>query len=267
MTYVWYQQWVALPVIVEEHMGDTSRDGAFPLSGSFQQQYPTGDPQQGFPKLDSFPQVLQPMSGNAPFYSQYSALPNPQQRMDNSRYPYAAGGTTSQAGSSFNMTAVAGALPDYNSQTQAALNARPQSSGQPRPAGASTPAMVYQMQQNLQYPHQSALNYGSQSGHGGYGQGQFGTYGQSQGGQGGSFPQMQQQRMGGMPQQYPGYSPVSPQYYYFPGASSGYPPMSFAPGASLQSPMLNRGISGMPGLGAESQDAFMGADGVYPGEY
>lgn len=267
MTYVWLQQWVALPIIVEEHMSDASHDSGLAHSGSFQQQYPPDNSHQGFLKPEGPFQVPQSMSGNAPFFSQYSALPNSQQRMDNSRYPYAAGGNSSQAGSNFDMSAVAGALPGYSSQSHTTQTGRPQSSGQPRPSGASTPAMVYQMQQNLQYPHQSGTNYGSQSGHGGFGHGQYAGYGQSQGAQGGGYPQVQQQRMGAMPQQYPGYSPISPQYYHFPGASSGYPSISFAPGGSIQSPMIGRGMPGVQGsINAEGQDPFLGTDHLYPGK-
>jgi hypothetical protein len=69
-----------------------------------------------------------------------------------------------------------------------------------------------------------------------------------------------------MPQQYPGYSPVSPQYYYFPGASSGYPQMPFGPGTSIQTPMLGRGMPGIAGLGVEAQDGYLGADALYSGK-
>lgn len=206
------------------------------------------------------------MSGNPPFFSQYSALPDSSQRMDNSRFQYAAGGTTSQAGSSFNMNTMASALPDYGSQSQAIPSTRPQSSGQPRPSSTSTPAMVYQMQQNLQYPHQAGANYGSQGGHGGFGHGQYTGYGQTQGAQSGAFPQLQQQRMGGMLQQYQGYSQMSPQYYYFPGATSGYTSMSYGPGNPLQSSMIGRGLPGLQGsVGGEGLDGYLGADSLYSG--
>ena len=267
MTYVWLQQWVALPVIVEEHMGDTSHNGGLAPSGPFQHQYQLDDSEQGYPKQEGPFQLPRSMSGNSPFYSQYSAFSNPQQRMDNSRFQYAAGGNSSQAGSSFHMGAVASALPDYSSQTQSTQNSRPQSSGQPRAANTSTPAMVYQMQQNLQYPHQSGTNFPSQGGLGGYGHSQFSGYGQSPSSQGGPFPQMQQQRIGGLPQQYTGYSPLSPQYYYFPGASPGYSSMPYGPGASLQSSMIGRGMPGMQAsLNNEGQDGYLGAESLYPGE-
>jgi len=84
-------------------------------------------------------------SGSAPFYSQYSTLPTQQQHADPSRYPpqqsmnpYPLGAGHSQPGSNFNMNAMAGALPDYSSQSPAHFQSQMQQQGQRRLSGAST---------------------------------------------------------------------------------------------------------------------------------
>jgi hypothetical protein len=267
MTYVWLQQWVALPVVIEDQMGDTSNNGGFASSRSYQHQSQVNDFQQRYSKPEVSYHSSQNMNGNPPFFSQYSALPTTDQRIDNSRFPYAAGGNLSQAGSSYNMSAIASALPDYTAQAQILQSARPQSSGQSRPPSTSTPAMALQMQQNLQYPHQlNNASYGSQNGHGAFGAGQFTSYSQTTGNAGGPFSQMQQQRVGAIPQQYSGYSPLSPQYYYFPGASSGYPSMQFGTAGALQS--VSRGVPNtQAAIAADSQEAYLTTDGMYQGKH
>lgn len=269
MTYVWLQQWVALPIIIEDQMGDTSNNGGFTFSRTYQQPFHVTDSQQIYSKPELSYDSSQIMSGNSAFYSQYSALPTTEQRMDNSRVPYAAGGSLSQAGSSFNMSAIASALPDYAAQAQNLQSARPQGSGQPRALGVSTPAMALQMQQSLQYPHQSSnASYGNQGGHGAFGAGQFASYGPTTGNVGGTFPQMHQQRVGAGSQQYSGYSPISPQYYYFQSASSGYPSMPFGAAGALQSSMAGRGMpNSQASMGVDGQDAYLGADGMYQGKH
>ena len=70
-----------------------------------------------------------------------------------------------------------------------------------------------------------------------------------------------------MLQQYQGYSQMSPQYYYFPGATSGYTSMSYGPGNPLQSSMIGRGLPGLQGsVGGEGLDGYLGADSLYSGE-
>jgi hypothetical protein len=70
-----------------------------------------------------------------------------------------------------------------------------------------------------------------------------------------------------MPQQYPGFGQLSPQYYYFPGASSGYPSMSYGAGGSVQAQMSARGIPGMQStMSTDGQDGYLGADAFYPGQ-
>ncbi|KIW03343.1 hypothetical protein, variant [Verruconis gallopava] len=181
------------------------------------------------------------MSGNTPFFSQLSAIPSVQQRMDSNRYPYAAGGNPGQQPSNFNMSAMSVALPDYSSQPQPNQNPQVQPQGQRRLSGASTPAVVYQMQQNLQYPHQSNTTYGNQGGQTGFGQAQFPLYGQLQSPHPGGFSQVQPQRLGGLPQHFNGYSQISPQYYYYPGTTPAYHSIPFQPGATLHVPVAARG--------------------------
>jgi hypothetical protein len=266
MSYVWVQQWVALPVIVEEHMGDTSHDTGLGQSGPLHQQHTQDDSHPSFAKPEGSFQPSRTPSGHTPFFSQYSTLPSSQHRMDNSRYPYAAGGNTSQPGSSLNMSAITSALPDYSSQPQSNTNPQPQYQDQRRLSGASTPAVVYQMQQNLQYPHQTGTNFGGQTGQSGFGHSQYSGYSPGQGAQGGNYPQLQQHRMGGMSQPYSGYSPISPQYYYYPTPTTAYPSMSFTPGGPMQSSIPGRSMTGTQGsLHAESQEGFLGMEG-YPGK-
>jgi hypothetical protein len=266
MAYVWVSQWVALPIIPEEHMGDTSLDGGFGHSGPFQQQHTHDEAHSVFPNSEASFQPSYPITGNSPFLSQYSTIPPSQQRMDSSRYPHAAGGNSGHTASNFNMGAMTGALPDQPAHSQTGQNFQPQHQGQRRMSNsASTPAVVFQMQQNLQHPHRTAPNYNSQSAHNGFGHGQYSGYGQLPVAQSGGYPQIQQQRMGGMPQQYTGYSPISPQYYYYPGATPGYPTMTFAPNASTQTPIAGRGMPGFQStLNAEGQDGYLGMD-AYPG--
>lgn len=264
MAYFWVQQWVALPVIVEEYMGDTTQDGGHAAPISYHQQFAYdessyhshGKPDGSF---QPSPGISRPSSGQPPFFAQYNTIPSQQQRSDSSRYQqqqgYAAGGNHNQQGISFNMGGMAGALPDYTAQT--IPNSGPQHPSQRQP-GASTPAVVYQMQQNLQYPHQAAANYGGHANYGAYCQAQYAGYGQAPSPQSAGYPQFHgQQRSTPGPQQYGQYPPVSPQYYYFPGSTAGYSTGGFIPQAPMQIPMSGRGG---PTSDVGSGEGFMGIE-------
>jgi hypothetical protein len=149
MAFVWVQQWIALPVVVEEQMGDIPHaSGAQPLdstaTGLAQDEHQT--------HLNPTSSSKSP-SSNTPFYSQLSAIPQAQLRPDlrspahpqSPHYP-----TQDHGATSMNMGAMAGALPDYSSVNAAQGNPSMLQHDQRQLSGASTSAVVYQLQQNLQ---------------------------------------------------------------------------------------------------------------------
>ncbi|OCK95465.1 uncharacterized protein K441DRAFT_658912 [Cenococcum geophilum 1.58] len=116
------------------------------------------------------PSELRSPSNNAPFYSQFSSIPQPQPRLaiprasnqqGNTFYDVSPGQELST--SSFNMGAVIGALPEYPSVVSG--ESIPQAHKQDSRAlsGASTSALVYQLQQISQFPGHSQGSYQGQS--------------------------------------------------------------------------------------------------------
>lgn len=252
MAYVWVQQWVALPVIVEEQqMGDVPPDAGIGPSGRLsaedEAQLSATQYQQG--------SQIQPRApgANAPFHTQFSTLPSFPQRIEPSRIPsqQAFGSLNPQAGqqqqgSSFNMSAMAGALPDYGpgGPNPTIHPSQQQPQPQRRLSGASTPALVYQLQQNLQYP-QGAPNLTSPTSFGNFPQSQYGgAFGQPPGGHQQSFGPYGsgQQRMGAMQQPFP-YPQLSQQFYFAQGQQ-----LSNYPGQGGQFPGAYAGRPGQPGL-------------------
>jgi len=269
MAYVWVQQWVALPILVEEQqMGDAPPDAGVrsssrPLAGDDTQQ--TTVP---------YPQVSQVQSKGpapiAPFHSQYSSLQSYPQRIDPSRMqsPQNFGPINPQAGqqqhgSTFSMAAMVGALPDYGSgPANPALQQSHQT--QRRLSGASTPAVVYQLQQSIQYP-QGISNIPSPPSYGSFPQGQYGAFAQPSGanqqpfGAYGSSPQ----RMAAMPQQFQPYHQLSPQQFYFAQGQQipGYNPQAGQfPAAYVGRPI----VSGLPS--SDSRTASFGESSLGAGE-
>lgn len=240
MAFVWVQQWVALPVIVEEQMGDGQTGTGFPQSG----QSRTGVPQEdGYssirPGLGSTQDHSASEGAPVPFHSQFSSIP--QQftdglRMSSTRSPYNTTATTESSGSSFNMSALGGALSDY--PTGSAAQTLPQSlSAQRGISGASTSALVYQLRQNLQYGNSPGGNFPSQqASNSAFGQTQYPSlYIPNQGGQQsgfGGFAQPQQRSAGPSPHQqsFPSYPQHAQQYMYYPQpyGSHGHTPQAFA---------------------------------------
>ena len=220
MAFVWVQQWIALPVVVEEQMGDMPQpSGAQPLDITA-----TGlaqDEHQGHlnPALNS-----KSPSSNTPFYSQLSAIPQAQLRPDlrspaHPQSPHYPG--QDHGHSSMNMGAMAGALPDYTSINAAQGNPSMQQHDQRQLSGASTSALVYQLQQNLQVAGPGSApppNLYSP----GYNPGQFQqNFVPSQGSQHHNFAQFGagQQRVpsqGPMPTPYQTF-PQQSQFLYYPG--------------------------------------------------
>jgi hypothetical protein len=273
MAFFWVQQWVALPIIIEEHMGDVSHD-----SGSgpprLESQEPTHDDLQ-FPgqkpsiPSSSLPATSRSPGAGAPFYSQYSNLPGQPQRVDSSSShqlgnPYPSGVGQNQNLHGFNMSAMAGALPDYGMQTLNNMQTQGPQPGAQKMAGASNPAMVYQYPQNLQYPPQVSASYMNPAQYGGYAPAPFQGYHQSQSPQPAMYTQYGtgQQRTGVVPQHFAPYPQVAQQYYHYPGAVGGHgqQPSGFPmQTANFQAPYSMRPVSGgSHDLGAQGSSLGLG---------
>ena len=248
MAYVWVQQWVALPVIVEDLMGDVPPDAGIGPTG----RVTTDDEVQ----LSIAQMPLQVQSGtadaNLSFHTQFSSLPSFPQHVDPSRLPSQQGlgafnpqGSQQQHGSAFNMGTMASALPDYGATSpNPTMQSSQHQEMQRRLSGASTPAVVYQLQRNLQYS-QVASSLTNPTSYGNFPQSQYGgAFGQAQGGHQQSFGPYgsSQQRIGVMQQPFPPYPQVSPQHFYF---AQGQQPTAFAgqmgqfPGAYGGQPSLS----------------------------
>ncbi|KAF2098627.1 hypothetical protein NA57DRAFT_75865 [Rhizodiscina lignyota] len=248
MNFVWVQQWVALPVIVEEPMGDAPSDhgGARP-SEYTHGTYPNEESQHNT-KSNVTQQAGPSTVDNTPFYSQFTALP-PQPRVDLSRIQtglgsYNMSANPGQGGASFNMGSMASALPDFQN---------PQQTQRGQPASASAQQAQFRGQQMPQFP--SNPPYGAS-----YGVGQFqGAMAHDDGSHG---PMGQQtQRSAGVPamqQQFSPYGQQVPQYFY---PTSPFTPQgaqqTFFPGAGQAMQGFDRRTS----LGSlqSPQGAFIGS--------
>jgi hypothetical protein len=266
MAFFWVQQWVALPIIVEEPMGDAPQDtgGGQPRRPSHESGYGESQNLGHKPSVSPGQASVTSRTSNsgAPFYSQYSTLPGQPQRTDSgpSHQPhhlYTGGSGQNQPGHAYNMGAMAGALPDYGPHAPGNMQNQASQSGGQRISGASTPAVVYQLQQNLQYPHQGSVQYMNPPQYGGFAPPQFQGFAHSQSPQSGPYQQYghSQQRMGPIPHQFAQFPQASPQYYYFPGAMGapaqqmgGYPNQA----AGFQAPYPSR-------IGPGSSHEFMGS--------
>lgn len=245
MAYVWVQQWVALPVIAEEQMGDTSGQSGFPPFEGAR----AGLAQDGSHSLSKLlptdtvnPTLVdpRPSGSNVAFHAQYSTIPQSQQRFDNARLPIQQGSGpqnhsfTHEPTGSFNMSAMARALPDYSSPTS--NQSLPHQQALRGLSGASTPALVYQLQQISQFPGQAA-SYAAQGGfNASYTQSQYSApYVQGQGVQltaYNSFNPNATRSAGPNPSQqsYPSFPLQASPYYYMPPpyATQGQPSQSFS---------------------------------------
>ncbi|KAL9095661.1 MAG: hypothetical protein Q9165_002093 [Trypethelium subeluteriae] len=200
-------------------MGDTGDAGRPQLDPS-RREY-TGDPNQpfsiGYPDSSSaatsseISQEVGPHTGNSPFFSQYSALPQlnqpSQAHRPGSQQNAMSFNVSPNHDPSFNMAAMAEALSNYpGGQPQHAMSQRPPQAGQQPLSGASTSALVYQLQQISQYPGQAGAPYPGQPG-------------VAPGYAGNPYPNVYSQRSGGpspTQQSYPQVSPQSQPYYYYP---------------------------------------------------
>lgn len=152
MSFVWVQQWFALPIVYDGQMGDLP-----PNSRSHAMDFTAAGPardDQHTPLPSSSPYRAQ--DNNAPFYSQLSSIPQGQHRSDHrsSGQPTPYYSPQHHESPAFKMGAMAGALPDYGADTQhQASHSIPRSL-----SGASTSAVVYQLGQNLQMPAHASGN-------------------------------------------------------------------------------------------------------------
>ncbi|KAF2441321.1 hypothetical protein P171DRAFT_457131 [Karstenula rhodostoma CBS 690.94] len=229
MAFVWVQQWFALPIVIEEPMGD------LPLGSSPQALdiTATGIAHDDLQSHTQHPSAVRSPSSNTPFYSQLNSIPQSQLRHDlrspahpsNPHYPQDHGAT------SLNMSAMAGSLPEYASVDGAQLQ-----HAQRQLPGASTPALIYQLQQNFQVhsPASNALpihsGYGPNFGAGQFQQTYMPAHASSHSNY--TFSPNQQRGTGPNPMQppYPNYSQQSP-YLYYPAP---YGTQHFVPGFSGQ---------------------------------
>jgi hypothetical protein len=232
MAFLWTQHWFALPILIEEPMGDQPIDSdAIYMNDNNQDSSHLSVSKSSPPPL---PGVRHPGNGAAPFYSQYSSLPTHQQT-NPPRYNqqtgvnhYAQGGGQTQPGAGFDMSAMGGALPNYGTHPFPHSQPQFQQQDQRRLSGASTPAVVYQLQQNVQYP-QAGTAFANPGAYSGYGPVQYAVYGPGQ-----ISPNMPYSSYSAVqPRQIPGAAPLpqfpqqaSPHYYYFP---TGYGSTSPAP--------------------------------------
>lgn len=269
MAFVWVQQWIALPVVIEEPMGDLP-------SGSGPQTLDITAAGLAHDDLHAHQQQstsnVRPSSSNTPFYSQLSSIPQSQLRSDLRSPAHATSPPFAQDpnATSFNMGALTAALPDYGlvegSQPQQPVR---------QLSGASTSALVYQLQQNLQVHGQPSNALPVQSGYGhAYGAGQFQnnyipthapphtSYG--------AFSSNQQRGPGPSPMQGPYQNyPQQPQYMYYPAPYGGQPFASGFAGPNAQSqamygrrPSSNSSHVPMPGQGMDmSQQEAMYSTG------
>ncbi|KAF2014688.1 hypothetical protein BU24DRAFT_347894 [Aaosphaeria arxii CBS 175.79] len=248
MAFVWVQQWIALPVVIEDQMGDVP-------------------PGTGPPTLDASATGLahdehqipsfKSSTSNVPFQSQLSTLPQGQARPDLRSPTHLTGShyRSQELGASpLNMGPMVGALPEYSSvdSNQAMLVQQAQ-----RPlSGASTSALVYQLGQNLQMPNHPASSMQQQMSYGsGFAPGQY---------QHGFVPAQNQQHPSFNPYQaaqrplhYPNVQPSQYLYYPSPYGHSGQFPQGY-PQQAVQAqtmygrrPSLNNPQMQMMGQAAE----------------
>ena len=234
MAFVWMQQWIALPVIVEEQMGDIPADTGFrPLecSGTDASQDGIRDSAKVAPggANNPSPSELRSPSNNAPSYSQPSSIPQSQPRLDIPRASNQQGNTfygvskgQELSASYFNMGAVAGALPECPSVVLGQSIPQAHQQGSRALSGASTSAHIYQLQQTSQFPGHSPSSYQGQSPYSPtFGQGQYPTnFIASQSAQQTAYQQFNpnQQRPAGpssLQPLYPSFQQQPSQYLYY----------------------------------------------------
>lgn len=261
MAFFWVQQWVALPVVYEQQMGDLppgSRPQAMDNTNT--------DLVLGGNNSAASSTTFKSPDNYQPFYSQFSAIPQGHPRSDfrSPTHPSAHYHPQEHASSPLNMGAIAGALPDYATSDDSSLNTIPQSVPRTLP-GASPSAVAYQHGQNM---HMSAHASGSVPLHPSYGSGfplgpyqpnimpshsaqhaSYSVYGANHSRQGGPTP---------IQAPYQGYV-HTPQYMYYPapyGSQAQFSPAFIPQGPQAQT-MYGRRASlnnSVPGLSGHMMD-------------
>ncbi|KAF2474816.1 uncharacterized protein BDR25DRAFT_280389 [Lindgomyces ingoldianus] len=246
MAFVWVQQWIALPVVYEDQMGDLpSGSVSLPLDTTAaslahdEHQYLTSA---------SAPTLRSP-SDNAPFYSQLSSITQGQVPPD-LRSPAHLGNPQylmqNQDTSPLNMGSMMSGLPGYPSMES--VHDNPQTHQQiPRSlSGASSSTLVYQLQQNTQMPNHGSGSVLVHSSYGpGFGQSQFQqNFVPAQAPQHATYAPFHgnQQRLGSsnpIQTPYQNFHPPSPYLYY---------PTSYGPQGQFP--------QGFPAQGGQSQAMF-----------
>ncbi|KAF2877812.1 YT521-B-like domain-containing protein [Massariosphaeria phaeospora] len=275
MAFVWLQQWIALPVVVEEQMGDMLH-GPVPHSLDITAAGHTNDEHQ---KLASPPaSSLRSPGTNAPFHSQLSSIPHGQSRPDHRLTAQSTNpsfSTHEHGAALLTMGQMAGALPEYASVDSAQGSHQSHQHSQRPLSGASTSALVYQLQQGIQMPSHPS---GSLPAHSPYNTGFApGQYQQnfvpSQGSQHASyapFPPSQQRIVGPntMQGQYQNFAQPS-QYLYYPspyGPQAQFPQGFAAPGAQNPAMFTRRLSQGNPqGPSLAQNPDLQQQDGNYSG--
>ncbi|TKA63861.1 hypothetical protein B0A49_11288, partial [Cryomyces minteri] len=215
-------QWVAVPIVVGHFtaMGDAAENAgrlpSDPQRASLSKNHGQSTPPASVGlHPESSDASEQPYGSEAPFYSQYSSIPPSQRNVEDPRYTaqqgpasYPRPSVQDQSGPSFDMSFVAGALPDLRHQQSRLQN-------QQAMTGASAPALVYQLQQNPQFPGQTIANYSGQAPFvTGYNQGPYAAGYMP--GPNSVFPSQRSAGPSPNQQSYPTFQQQAPPYYYYP---------------------------------------------------
>jgi hypothetical protein len=149
MAFVWVQQWIALPVVLEDPMADL-HPGPVPQPLDSNAPVYTQDNYKGLP--------FQSSSNDTPFHSQLSSIPQGQFRSDNrsSTHPASTQYLAPDGASSLSMGSMVATLPEYATVESGHSDVQAHQHGQRPLSGASTSALVYQLQQNLQMPNHAS---------------------------------------------------------------------------------------------------------------
>ncbi|KAF2281014.1 uncharacterized protein EI97DRAFT_447115 [Westerdykella ornata] len=157
MAFVWVQQWIALPIVLEDQMGDAP--SGLPASAPPSQDESTAGGLVRDNPQSSAAYKYKTAPTASPFQpgSQLGALPQPSNRSHIPSPAHLAGphhhAQEHHGANPLSMASMADALPEYPSIDPARHQLVQQQSAQvpQQPlSGASTPAVVYQLQQNLQ---------------------------------------------------------------------------------------------------------------------
>ena len=257
MTVFWVQQWITLPIIVEDQIGDTGDAGRLPQD-SLRREFLEDSSQifsAGYRDLSSsfkaprISQDLRPQADNPAFLSQYSSIPPmsqaPQDLRPGSQQGAASFNVNPRHDFSFNMGSMAEALPDYHGgHSNQGMQQRPLQPGQQPLPGASTSTLVYQPQQISQYPGQAGPAYP-------------GLMGVNTGYATSNYPNMYSQRSAGPSPTQQSYAQISPQsqsYYYYPNQyGQSTPSPQYAAHHGQMSSPYDRSFSASqtPGLGQQ----------------